>query len=114
MSLIPVTGVVLLLKIDARRATIWKCCRTCCRSVAVTGGCCLLAVRWAVDQFNSENVLFRESERGGLGLWFRHLLRDREDTPSIGRSRVVRRADPDDLLLHERRDAASRVRSAIS
>jgi sodium transport system permease protein len=50
--------------------------------VAVTGSCCLLAVRWAVDQFNSESVLFRESERAGLGLWIRHLRRDREDTPN--------------------------------
>jgi sodium transport system permease protein len=54
--------------------------------VAVTGSCCLLAIRWAVDQFNSENVLFRESERGGLGTWFRHLLRDREDTPNVANS----------------------------
>jgi hypothetical protein len=29
----------------------------------VTLGCCLMAVRWAIDQFNSESVLFRESGR---------------------------------------------------
>src|SRR5262249_37328633 len=45
--------------------------------------CCLLAIRWAVDQFNSETVLFRESERLDLRLWFQQLLRDREDTPSV-------------------------------
>jgi sodium transport system permease protein len=44
--------------------------------------CCLLAVRWAVEQFNKESVLFRESERLDVGLWIRHLLRDRGETPS--------------------------------
>jgi sodium transport system permease protein len=49
----------------------------------VTGGCCLLALRWAVDQFNTESVLFREGERLNLGLWLKHLRRDREATPSV-------------------------------
>jgi sodium transport system permease protein len=82
MSLIPVTGVVLLLKamLEGRYLEALPYIPPV---AAVTGGCCLLAVRWAVDQFNSENVLFRESERGGLTIWFRHLLRDREDTPSV-------------------------------
>ncbi len=40
-------------------------------------------MRWAADQFNSESVLFRESERFDMGLWLRNLLRDREDTPSV-------------------------------
>ena len=44
---------------------------------------CLLSIRWAVDQFNSESVLFRESERLDLGLWLRHLLRDRQPTPTV-------------------------------
>ena len=51
--------------------------------VGVTLTCCLLAVRWAADQFNSEAVLFRESERLDMGLWLRNLLRDRDDTPSV-------------------------------
>jgi len=81
MSLIPVTGVVLLLKMMLE-GHYWEVLRYILPVVAVTSVCCLLAIRWAVDQFNSENVLFRESERGGLSSWFRHLLRDREDTPS--------------------------------
>ncbi len=52
----------------------------------VTGGCCLLAIRWAVDQFNNESVLFRESERVDLGLWLRHLVRDRGPTPTVGQA----------------------------
>jgi len=51
--------------------------------VFVTGVCVWLAVRWAVDQFNRETVLFREGERLQLGLWLRHLLRDRDQTPSV-------------------------------
>ena len=85
MSLIPVSGVVLLLKMMLE-GQYWEVLRYILPVTVVTGVCCLLAIRWAVDQFNSENVLFRESERGGLGVWFRHLLRDREDTPSIAGS----------------------------
>jgi sodium transport system permease protein len=82
MSLIPITGVVLLLKslLEGRYLEVLPYTLTV---GAVTGGCCLLALRWAVDLFNSENVLFREGERGGLGLWIRHLVRDREETPSV-------------------------------
>ena len=43
----------------------------------------LLALWWAVEQFNSEDVLFRESERFEVGLWVRHLLRDKEPTPTF-------------------------------
>ena len=81
MSLLPVTGVVLLLK-ELLEGNYFKVLTYLPPVVAVTGACCLLAVRWAVDQFNSESVLFRESERAGLGLWIRHLRRDREDTPN--------------------------------
>lgn len=82
ISLIPVTGVVLLLKAMLEGRYL-EAIPYIPPVVAITGSCCLLAVRWAVDQFNSESVLFREGERGGLTLWFRHLLRDREDTPSV-------------------------------
>lgn len=43
-----------------------------------------LALRWAVDQFRSEAVLFREAERFDLRGWFRHIIRDRGPTPSSG------------------------------
>ena len=45
--------------------------------------CCLLAIRWAVYQFNQESVLFRESERLDLRRWMVHLVRDRQETPSL-------------------------------
>jgi sodium transport system permease protein len=82
-SLIPVTGVMLLLRslIEGQfnDALLYSP-----PVIAVTAVCCLLAIRWAIDQFNDETVLFRESERFGLGLWMRHLVRDRRDTPSAG------------------------------
>ena len=60
---------------------------------------CLLAVRWAVEQFNSESVLFRESERLDMGLWLRHLLRDRQPTPSVAAAVFCGVLDPVDPLL---------------
>jgi sodium transport system permease protein len=80
--LIPVTGVVLLLRSMLEGAPWQQVLPYVPPVVAVTLGCCALAVRWAVDQFNSESVLFRESERFDLGLWLRHLLRDRQSTPN--------------------------------
>ena len=50
--------------------------------VAVTGTCCYIAVRWAIDQFNKESVLFRESERLDLRLWLKHTIRNRGATPT--------------------------------
>ncbi len=81
-SLIPITGVVLVLRtvLEGNYAAVLPFLPLV---AGVTLGCCLLAVRWAADQFNSESVLFRESERLDFGLWIKHLLRDREDTPNV-------------------------------
>jgi sodium transport system permease protein len=46
-------------------------------------GYSLVALWWAIDQFGREEVLFREAERFDLRLWFKHLLRDKEPTPSF-------------------------------
>ncbi len=81
-SLIPVSGVVLLLR-SALEGNHWQALQFLPSVMAVTLAACLLAVRWAVDQFNSESVLFRESERLDVGLWLRHLLRDRQPTPTV-------------------------------
>lgn len=50
--------------------------------IAVTIFCCLLAVRWAVRQFESESVMFRENERFQWSLWIRRLWEDRSDSPT--------------------------------
>lgn len=47
---------------------------------------CLLALWWAVEQFKSEDVLFRADERFDLRLWLRHLLREKEATPSFSQA----------------------------
>ncbi len=81
-SLIPVTGVVLLLRsmIEGQYATALPYVLPV---VGMTLMCCLLAIRWAEEQFSRESVLFRESERLDLGRWLTHLVRDRTDTPSL-------------------------------
>lgn len=81
-SLIPVTGIVLLLR-SLLEGNYWQAVQFAPPVIAVTLACCLLSLRWAVDQFNSESVLFRESERLDMGLWLHHLMRDREPTPTV-------------------------------
>lgn len=51
--------------------------------LATSLGYSALALWWAIDQFKREEVLFREGERFELGLWIRHLLRDKEPLPSF-------------------------------
>jgi len=46
-------------------------------------GYSLMALWWAIDQFGREEVLFREAERFDIRMWFKHLLRDKEPTPSF-------------------------------
>ena len=84
-SLIPITGIVLLLRTLLEghwvQALIYVA-----PVAAVTLTCCYFAIRWAVDQFNSESVLFRESERLDLKLWMKHLVRDRGATPTLAQA----------------------------
>lgn len=81
-SIIPISGVMLLLR-SLIEGQYWESLRFVVPVVGITVACCALAIRWAVDQFNNESVLFRESERWGLGLWLRQMMRDRSDTPSV-------------------------------
>jgi sodium transport system permease protein len=80
-SLIPVSGLVLLLKTLLEGSYI-QALQYLPIVLAVTLAACWLAVRWAVEQFNKESVIFRESERFAVGLWLRSLRRDRGPTPS--------------------------------
>jgi sodium transport system permease protein len=45
-----------------------------------------LALRWAIEQFKREEVLFREAERLEIRLWLRRLFRDKEALPSTGQA----------------------------
>ena len=82
MSIVPVTGAVLLARalLDGHyhEALIHLPF-----VVAVTASACLLAIRWAVGQFESEQVLFRENEKFNLQNWLRHVWRDRGQTASV-------------------------------
>jgi len=84
-SLIPVSGVMLLLR-QLMEGQLAEALPYAVPVTVVTVACVLLAIRWAIDQFNSETVLFRESERIDLGLWLQHVFRDRRDTPTVAMS----------------------------
>jgi sodium transport system permease protein len=81
-SLIPVTGVVLLLR-SVLEGNYWQAAQFAPVVAMVTLIACLLSIRWAVEQFNSEAVLFRASERLDLGLWLRRLWSHRQPTPTV-------------------------------
>jgi sodium transport system permease protein len=81
-SLIPVSGMVLLMR-SMMEGTFHELWPYAFPVAAVTLACCWLSVRWAVEQFSREDVLFREGERWDMATWVRHVLRDREDTPTV-------------------------------
>lgn len=80
-SLIPVTGIVLVLR-NVLEGDYLSALRYSPIVVAITGVACFMAIRWAIEQFNSETVLFRESERWDLRLWLRRVWQERRTTPS--------------------------------
>lgn len=84
-SLLPITGVALLL-----RALIMGDYPTAVRYflpvLIPTVVYAAVALRWAIDQFQREEVLFRESERVNLAHWMRHLVRDRRPIPTGGQA----------------------------
>lgn len=83
-SVMPVMGPALLLKGFLKETTLAAAPYWYVAPVLVTSiGYSLLALWWAIDQFRGEEVLFREAERFDIRLWLRHLLRDKEPTPSF-------------------------------
>jgi sodium transport system permease protein len=80
-SLLPITGVSLLLKtlMQGDYDTARRYFLPVFLPVVLCG---LLALRWAIDQFKSESVLFRESERFDLAAWLRHVLTHKPARPS--------------------------------
>ncbi|HEY2249479.1 MAG TPA: ABC transporter permease subunit/CPBP intramembrane protease, partial [Planctomycetaceae bacterium] len=83
-SVLPVVGVALLLKGLLLSSLHTGALYVYVGPVLATSlGYSALALWWAIDQFKREEVLFREGERFELGLWVRHLLRDKEPLPSF-------------------------------
>lgn len=86
-SLVPVTGVALLMQKLMGAASLdqvpWFYFLPVLAPIVLYSW---LALRWAVEQFKREEVLFREAERLDIGLWIRHLFRDKEPLPSAGQA----------------------------
>lgn len=82
-SFVPVMGLVLLLQ-SVMEGNLSEALLYVVPVTLVTIGCCLLAIRWAVSQFNQESVLFRGDDRFDLRLWLLKLIRRPAETPSIG------------------------------
>jgi sodium transport system permease protein len=86
-SLVPVTGVALLLQkllaANSPEQVPWLYFLPVLAPMVLYGW---LALRWAVEQFRREEVLFREAERLDLGLWLRRLFRDKEAAASTGQA----------------------------
>jgi sodium transport system permease protein len=82
-SLVPITGVALLLRalIVADYTTALKYFVPVLVPTVIYAA---IALRWAIDQFQREDVLFRESEQFNVFVWLRHLVRDRRPKPSAG------------------------------
>ena len=52
----------------------------------ITGICLWMATRWARKQFEDEAVLFGGGEQWELGMWVRHLWRDRQTAATPGQA----------------------------
>ncbi|MDB5349163.1 MAG: ABC-type Na+ efflux pump, permease component [Planctomycetota bacterium] len=84
-SLVPITGVSLLLRtlMQGKYDLAARFSLPVLLPTIVYG---VLALRWAVDQFQSETVLFREAERFDVKDYLRHLVRDRGPLPGPGQA----------------------------
>ncbi len=82
-SILPVVGPALLLKevlaSPGSSAPLVYGIPVLATSIAYS----LAGLWWAITMFNREDVLFREAERFDVRVWVRHLLRDKEPTPSF-------------------------------
>ncbi|MGI9456700.1 MAG: ABC transporter permease subunit/CPBP intramembrane protease [Aeoliella sp.] len=81
-SLIPITGMVLLMR-AAMEGDLILATKYVLPVGLMTAACCVIATRWAIDQFKQESVLFRDTENVSLLNWARHAYRHRPSTPSL-------------------------------
>lgn len=87
-SVLPVTGPALLLKALLLGSAETPVGLYAFPVLLTSCGYSALALWWATEQFQREEVLFREAERFEIGLWLRHLLREKEPTPSFAEAAV--------------------------
>ncbi|WP_422930898.1 ABC transporter permease subunit/CPBP intramembrane protease [Singulisphaera sp. PoT] len=84
-SLVPISGACLLLRalILGDYGTAFKYFLPVLIPTILYG---ILALRWAISQFEREDVLFREAERFDLASYVRHLIRDKQPLPTPAQS----------------------------
>lgn len=83
-SVIPVVNVALLLKGLLLNAPGSENLVVYAVPVLISSiGYSMLAIWWAIELYNSEDVLFREAEKFDLRMWFRQLLRTKDAVPAF-------------------------------
>ena len=87
-SLVPISGMVLLMQ-AAMESKLALAATYVLPVALVTLGCCAVAVRWAVSQFNQESVLFRDTENFDLLTWARWAYAHRPPTPTLGAAALL-------------------------
>ncbi|WP_425398918.1 ABC transporter permease subunit/CPBP intramembrane protease [Aeoliella sp.] len=87
-SLVPISGMVLLIQ-AAMESKLAMAATYLVPVVLVTLGCCAVAVRWAVSQFNQESVLFRDTENFDLMTWARYAYAHRPPTPTLAAAALL-------------------------
>jgi sodium transport system permease protein len=85
-SMVPVTGVALLMQRLLTSSSFEQPWFYFASVMAPTALYSWLALRWAIDQFQREEVLFREAERLDLRLWLKRLFRDKQTRPTMGQA----------------------------
>lgn len=85
-SVMPVVNIALLLKALLLNPGNTGALIFAAPVLVTSVGYSLLALWWAIEQFSSEGVLFRDGERFEVALWLRHLLREKEPTPNFTES----------------------------
>jgi sodium transport system permease protein len=82
-SVLPIAGPALLLKALLSGGAAFKTYGVYLAPVIISSiFYSVVALNWAISLFDQEEVLFREAERFDLGLWLKHVLREKEPVPS--------------------------------
>ncbi len=83
-SVIPVVNVALLLKgLLLNSASSGNLVVYAVPVLISSIGYSMLALWWAIELYNSEDVLFREAEKFDVRMWFRQLLRTKDAVPAL-------------------------------
>jgi sodium transport system permease protein len=84
--MVPVTGVALLMQRLLNSTELEQSWFYIVSVMAPIALYSWLALRWAIDQFQREEVLFREAERIDVKLWLRRLFRHKETRPTTAQA----------------------------